>query len=90
MKPVRKGHPVSQRVQSVCWWLSAGERPELAFRLVNPTSGDIGRFLRHTPCIEGRAAGYLLSRPISPGGEGGMVPPPSLFRVGGGGFGARR
>ena len=69
--------------------LGAGERPTLAFILVNPTSGDIGRFLRHTLGIEGRAAGFLLSRPISPGGQGGTVPPPSLFRVGGGGFGAR-
>ena len=25
----------------------------------------------------------------APGGEGGTVPPPSVFRVGGGGFGAR-
>ena len=65
---MRKGHPVSHRVQAVCWGLSAGERPTLAFILVNPTSGDIGRFLRHTPCIECRAAGSLLSRPISPGG----------------------
>ena len=25
MKPVRKGHPVSQRVQSVCWALAKGQ-----------------------------------------------------------------
>ena len=63
--------------------------PSRAFLPVNPTSGDIGRSSRHTVCIQRRAAGSPPPRPISPRGEGGTVPPPSLFRVGGGGFGAR-
>ena len=61
-------------------------RPSPAFIPTHPTSGDIGRSSRDTLCMQRRAVGHPLARPISPRGVRGDSPPSFRFPGGGRGF----
>ena len=86
-----KTRPSARRVRrSIRISLLSSVRPFPACIPVNPILGDIGRVLPHTLySVMPRLLAIYQPGQSAPGGQGGMVPPPSIFRVGGGGFGAR-
>ena len=70
MKHVHNGRTVSKRVQSGGWALAKGHRWPVS--LSTQHRAILAAPLRHTLCLQCRAVGHPLARPISPRGARGF------------------